>query len=65
MAVIGADREDARGIAEMIEAGHVRHIGLSEVGVGTLRRAAAVEYSLLSRGIEDAILPGCRSSASR
>jgi aryl-alcohol dehydrogenase-like predicted oxidoreductase len=66
--------EDTVGaIAEMIEAGHVRHIGLSEVGVGTLRRAAAVhpicdlqiEYSLLSRGIEDAILPACRSSASR
>jgi aryl-alcohol dehydrogenase-like predicted oxidoreductase len=46
----------------------VRHIGLSEVGAETVRRAAAVapicdlqiEYSLLSRGIEDAILPVCR-----
>ena len=44
------------------------HIGLSEVGVATIRRAAAVhpisdlqiEYSLISRGIEDGILPACR-----
>ena len=43
-------------------------IGLSEVGAETIRRAAAVhpicdlqiEYSLISRGIEDAILPACR-----
>ncbi len=61
--------EDTVGaIAEMIEAGHVRHIGLSEAGAGTLRRAHAVhpiadlqiEYSLLSRGIEAEILPACR-----
>jgi aryl-alcohol dehydrogenase-like predicted oxidoreductase len=61
--------EDTVGaIAEMIEAGHVRHIGLSEAGAGTLRRANAVhpiadlqiEYSLLSRGIEAEILPACR-----
>jgi aryl-alcohol dehydrogenase-like predicted oxidoreductase len=61
--------EDTIGaIAELVEAGHVRHIGLSEVGPETLRRAAAVhpivdlqiEYSLLSRGIEDDILPTCR-----
>jgi aryl-alcohol dehydrogenase-like predicted oxidoreductase len=46
----------------------VRHIGLSEVGPNTIRRAAAVhpicdlqiEYSLISRGIEDSILPTCR-----
>ena len=46
----------------------MRHIGLSEVGADTIRRAAAVhpiadlqiEYSLLSRGIEDEILPTCR-----
>jgi aryl-alcohol dehydrogenase-like predicted oxidoreductase len=46
----------------------VRHIGLSEVGSETIRRAAAVhpisdlqiEYSLLSRGIENEILPTCR-----
>lgn len=52
----------------MVDAGYVRFIGLSEVGPDTIRRAAAVhpicdlqiEYSLLSRAIEDAILPTCR-----
>ena len=62
--------EDTVGaIADMVKAGYVRHIGLSEVGAHTLRRAAAVhpicdlqiEYSLISRGIEDAILPACRA----
>jgi aryl-alcohol dehydrogenase-like predicted oxidoreductase len=46
----------------------VRHVGLSEVGADTIRRAATVhpivdlqiEYSLISRGIERAILPTCR-----
>jgi aryl-alcohol dehydrogenase-like predicted oxidoreductase len=61
--------EDTIGaIAEMVQAGHVRHIGLSEVGVDTIRKAAAthpitdlqIEYSLISRGIEEAILPVCR-----
>jgi aryl-alcohol dehydrogenase-like predicted oxidoreductase len=61
--------EDTVGaIADLVKEGHVRHIGLSEVGVDTLRRAAAVhpivdlqiEYSLVSRGIEEAILPVCR-----
>jgi aryl-alcohol dehydrogenase-like predicted oxidoreductase len=60
--------ETAGAIAELIEAGHVRHMGLSEIGVDTLRRAHAVtpicdlqiEYSLISRGIEKAILPACR-----
>jgi aryl-alcohol dehydrogenase-like predicted oxidoreductase len=61
--------EDTVGaIAEMIEAGHVRHVGLSEAGAETMRRANAVhpvadlqiEYSLLSRGIEAEILPTCR-----
>jgi aryl-alcohol dehydrogenase-like predicted oxidoreductase len=60
--------ETIGAIAELIEAGYVRAIGLSEVGADTIRRAAAVhpiadlqiEYSLLSRGIEDAILPTCR-----
>lgn len=61
--------EDTIGaIAELVEAGYVRHIGLSEVGSETLRRAAAVhpisdlqiEYSLISRGIEDGILDTCR-----
>ncbi|MVO84335.1 aldo/keto reductase [Streptomyces sp. p1417] len=57
--------ETVGAIAELVEKGHVRHIGLSEVGADTLRRAAAVapvsdlqiEYSLVSRGIEDEILP--------
>lgn len=61
--------EDTVGaIAEMVQAGYVRHIGLSEVGSETLRRAAAVhpivdlqiEYSLIARGIEDGVLPTCR-----
>src|SRR5882724_6149688 len=61
--------EDTIGaIADMVKAGYVRHIGLSEVGAETLRRAAAVhpicdlqiEYSLISRGIEDKILPAAR-----
>ncbi|MFJ3903550.1 aldo/keto reductase [Streptomyces sp. NPDC090025] len=60
--------ETVGAIAELVEAGHVRHIGLSEVGAETLRRAAAVapiadlqiEYSLISRGIEDTILPTAR-----
>jgi aryl-alcohol dehydrogenase-like predicted oxidoreductase len=60
--------ETIGAIAELIEAGHVRNIGLSEVGVETIRRAAAVhpitdlqiEYSLISRGPEAEILPGCR-----
>jgi aryl-alcohol dehydrogenase-like predicted oxidoreductase len=60
--------ETVGGIAEMVKAGHVRHIGLSEAGAGTLRRAQAIhpicdlqiEYSLVSRGIEAEILPVCR-----
>jgi len=61
--------EDTIGaIAEMVKAGYVRHIGLSEVGAETIRRAAAVhpisdlqiEYSLISRGIEDGILATTR-----
>jgi len=61
--------EDTVGaIADAIKAGWVRHIGLSEVGADTIRRAAAVhpivdlqiEYSLISRDIEDRILPTCR-----
>jgi aryl-alcohol dehydrogenase-like predicted oxidoreductase len=55
-------------IATQVERGRVRHIGLSEVGSQTIRRAAAVhpisdvqiEYSLLSRGIEDGVLDTCR-----
>jgi len=61
--------EDTVGaIAEMVKAGYVRHIGLSEVGADTIRRAHSVhpicdlqiEYSLLTRGIEAQILPTCR-----
>jgi aryl-alcohol dehydrogenase-like predicted oxidoreductase len=60
--------ETVGAIAELIKAGYVRYVGLSEVGAATLRRAHAVhpvadlqiEYSLLSRGIEDAILPAAR-----
>ena len=61
--------EDTVGaIAELVQQGYVRHVGLSEVGAETVRRAAAVtpivdlqiEYSLLSRGIEDEILPVLR-----
>jgi len=61
--------EDTIGaLNEMREAGYIRHIGLSEVGAETIRRAAAVapisdlqiEYSLLSRGPERAIIPTLR-----
>ncbi|MET9605436.1 aldo/keto reductase [Streptomyces sp. NPDC006512] len=60
--------ETVGAISEAVQAGHVRHIGLSEVGADTLRRAAAVapisdlqiEYSLISRGIEAEILPAAR-----
>jgi aryl-alcohol dehydrogenase-like predicted oxidoreductase len=61
--------EDTVGaIAELVKAGDVRHIGLSEVGAATLRRAAAthpisdlqIEYSLISRRVEERILPACR-----
>ncbi len=61
--------EDTVGaIAELVQAGYVRHIGLSEVGAPTIRRAHAVhpiaalqiEYSLMSRAIEAEILPTVR-----
>lgn len=61
--------EDTVGaVKDLIEAGYVRHLGLSEVGPETIRRANAVhpvadlqiEYSLISRGIERAILPVTR-----
>ncbi|MFD9897068.1 aldo/keto reductase [Mesorhizobium sp. NPDC059025] len=60
--------ETIGAIADLVKAGYVKHIGLSEVGSETIRRAAAVhpiadlqiEYSLLSRGIEDGILDTCR-----
>jgi aryl-alcohol dehydrogenase-like predicted oxidoreductase len=60
--------ETVGAIAEMVRAGYVRHVGLSEMGVDTIRRAAKVhriaqlqiEYSLVSRGIEAEILPATR-----
>ena len=61
--------EDTVGaIAEMVGAGFVRYIGLSEAGVDTIRRAQAahpicdlqIEYAIASRGIERAILPAVR-----
>ncbi len=60
--------ETIGAVAEMVHAGYVRHIGLSEVGPETIRRAAAVhpisdlqiEYSLLSRSVEAAVLPTLR-----
>ena len=60
--------ETVGAMADMIKAGWIRHIGLSEVGSDTLRRAHAVhpivdlqiEYSLLARGIESDILKTCR-----
>ncbi|MEJ2121159.1 MAG: aldo/keto reductase [Alphaproteobacteria bacterium] len=60
--------ETVGAIKDMVEAGFVRHIGLSEAGADTLRRAHAVhpiawlqiEYSLISRGIEEEILPTAR-----
>ncbi|MFD6683445.1 aldo/keto reductase [Micromonospora parva] len=61
--------EDVVGaLAELVKAGHIRHIGLSEVSAETLRRAHAVhpitdlqiEYSLISRSPETDILPAAR-----
>ena len=55
-------------MADMVKAGWIKHIGLSEVGSDTIRRAHAVhpivdlqiEYSLVARGIERDILKTCR-----
>ena len=60
--------ETVGAIAEMIQAGYVRYLGLSEMGADTIRRAHAeypvtalqIEYSLMSRGIEERILPTVR-----
>jgi aryl-alcohol dehydrogenase-like predicted oxidoreductase len=60
--------ETIGAIAELVDAGYVRHVGLSEVGADTIRRAHAVhpisdlqiEYSLISRGVEGDILDTCR-----
>jgi aryl-alcohol dehydrogenase-like predicted oxidoreductase len=60
--------ETVGAIAELVEKGFVKNIGLSEVGADVIRRAAAtapisdlqIEYSLISRGIEDEVLPATR-----
>jgi aryl-alcohol dehydrogenase-like predicted oxidoreductase len=60
--------ETVGAMADMIKAGWIKHIGLSEVGSDTLRRAHAVhpiadlqiEYSLIARGLESDILKTCR-----
>jgi len=60
--------ETVGAMAELVEAGKVRHLGLSEAGAGTIRRAHAVhpitaletEYSLWSRDVEAGILATCR-----
>ena len=60
--------ETVGAMAEMVKKGHLKHIGLSEVGSETIRRAHAahpiadlqIEYSLVSRGIESDILKTCR-----
>ncbi|WP_436532566.1 aldo/keto reductase [Actinoplanes sp. HUAS TT8] len=60
--------ETVGAIKEMIDAGYVRHVGLSEVGADTIRRAHAVhpvadlqiEYSLISRAVEPEVLPTLR-----
>jgi aryl-alcohol dehydrogenase-like predicted oxidoreductase len=60
--------ETVGAIADMVKAGYVRHIGLSEMGAATVRRAHKVhpiaglqiEYGLMTRGIEAEILPTLR-----
>ncbi|MHB8654567.1 MAG: aldo/keto reductase [Terriglobia bacterium] len=60
--------ETVGAMARLIEEGKVRHLGLSEAGPATLRRACAThpiaalqtEYSLWSRDPEDGILAACR-----
>ncbi len=61
--------EDTVGaMAELVEAGKVRHLGLSEASADTVRRAAAVhpiaalqsEWSLFTRDLEDDVVPACR-----
>ena len=60
--------ETVGAMAELVRAGKVRHLGLSEAGVTTIRRAHAVhpiaavqmEYSLWTRDPEDGVLAACR-----
>jgi aryl-alcohol dehydrogenase-like predicted oxidoreductase len=61
--------ETVGAMKELVEAGKVRYVGLSEVGAETIRRAHGVhpisavqsEYSLWERGIEESILPAMRA----
>src|SRR3954452_25288155 len=61
--------ETVGAMAELVKAGKVRHLGLSEAAPDTIRRAAAVhpiaalqtEYSLWTRDVEDGILDTCRA----
>lgn len=60
--------ETVGAMAELVAAGKVRHLGLSEASAATIRRAAAVhpvtavqsEWSLFSRDLEQAVVPACR-----
>ena len=60
--------ETVGAMSELVEAGKVRHLGLSEASAETIRRAHAVhpvtalqsEYSLWTRDPEDGVLPTCR-----
>ena len=60
--------ETVGAMAELVEAGKVRYLGLSEASADTIRRAHAVhpitavqsEWSLFSRDIEESVLPTCR-----
>lgn len=60
--------ETVGAMAELVAAGKVRHLGLSEASVDTIRRAASVhpittvqtEYSVFSRDVEERVLPACR-----
>jgi len=59
--------ETVSAMQELLEAGKIRHIGLSEVSAEQLRRAAGVapissvqsEYSLMERSVESEVLPAC------
>ncbi|HEX8934190.1 MAG TPA: aldo/keto reductase [Pseudonocardiaceae bacterium] len=61
--------ETVGAMAELVAAGKVRHLGLSEPSADTIRRASAVhpitavqsEWSVFSRDIEDAVAPACRA----
>lgn len=60
--------ESVGAMAELVAAGKIGHIGLSEASAATIRRAAAVapiaalqsEWSLFTRGLEAEIVPACR-----